>query len=347
VLREGQKTQDGRRRRCLAHAGRRPCRRSGQSRVKEEKRRGRPLFVSDGVVVGGVGCNEVDGAEGAGSFNELYQLVVTSPQPLGAEGTRQSGAESKRGVRWVKVQDWGWAGEEEADDDEGEGGGSPLTVNGFGLGAIPDEEQASLEAYMTQVQDMITKYDRLAKCWPFLIAERLLKIQMGRLRHIKTALTEKLDNHPLSSANCASFNSNIPTGIPSALTLRHSRLPCPRRLPRPRYHVKASPTANLFLGLTVDYDTGNRTLTMSMSSYIPALLHLHRPQGIRLASSPSIYIPPKFDSSAPQMSPEDFSQPASTAQKLELQATGGHRVPHVLCPHPRPYPSPCCHVPCC
>ena len=91
-----------------------------------------------------------------------------------------------------------------------------------------------------------------------------------------------------------------------------------------RYHVKASPTANLFLGLTLDYDTGNRTLTLSMPSYIPALLHLHhRPQGIRLASSPSIYIPPKFGSSAPQMSPEDFSQPASPAQKLELQEVIG------------------------
>jgi hypothetical protein len=31
------------------------------------------------------------------------------------------------------------------------------------------------------------KYDRLTKCWPFLIAERVLKIQMSRLRHIKTA----------------------------------------------------------------------------------------------------------------------------------------------------------------
>jgi hypothetical protein len=97
-----------------------------------------------------------------------------------------------------------------------------VDVNGtiqalIGFGAIPDEEQASLESYMFNVQEMIMKYDRLAKCWPFLIAERLLKIQMGRLHHIKAALTEKLHNHPLSSANCASFGSNIPTGIPSAL----------------------------------------------------------------------------------------------------------------------------------
>jgi hypothetical protein len=62
---------------------------------------------------------------------------------------------------------------------------------------------------------------------------------------------------------------------------------------------------------------------MSMPSYIPALLHLHRLQGIRLPSSPSIYIPQNFGSSAPQMSPEDFSQPASTAQKLELQEVVG------------------------
>ncbi len=38
MLREGQKTRDGRRRRCIAPAGRRPCHRSGQSRAREEKR---------------------------------------------------------------------------------------------------------------------------------------------------------------------------------------------------------------------------------------------------------------------------------------------------------------------
>ena len=47
----------------------------------------------------------MDGAEGAGSFNELYQLVVTSPQPPGAEGTGQSGAKSQSGAGWVEVID--------------------------------------------------------------------------------------------------------------------------------------------------------------------------------------------------------------------------------------------------
>ncbi len=46
-----------------------------------------------------------------------------------------------------------------------------VDVNGtiqslIGFGAIPDEEQASLEAYMTDVQEMIMKCDRLTKCWP-------------------------------------------------------------------------------------------------------------------------------------------------------------------------------------
>ncbi len=57
-----------------------------------------------------------------------------------------------------------------------------------------------------------------------------------------------------------------------------------------------------------------------MPSYIYALLHLYRPQGIRLASSPSIYIPPKF---------EDFSQLASTAQKLELHEVIGSLMYYV------------------
>ncbi len=57
----------------------------------EKKRRRRPLFAGNGVIVGGVGQGKVDGAEDARSFNELYQLVVTCKQPLGVEGqTEQS-----------------------------------------------------------------------------------------------------------------------------------------------------------------------------------------------------------------------------------------------------------------
>ena len=44
----------------------------------------------------------MDGAEGARSVNELYQLVVTCEQPLGTEGARQSRTKGER--RTVRVE---------------------------------------------------------------------------------------------------------------------------------------------------------------------------------------------------------------------------------------------------
>ena len=51
-------------------------------------------------------------------------------------------------------------------------------------------------------------------------AQRLLKIQVTRLKNIKYALTEKLNNHPLSTANTAVIGSennqrNPPAGYDS------------------------------------------------------------------------------------------------------------------------------------
>ena len=85
------------------------------------------------------------------------------------------------------------------------------------LRAIPNDNQATLESYLISVQEMINKYDQLFKNWPFLIALRLLQTQGARLRHIKSALTERINSHPLASANCATFNPNLPVVIPSAL----------------------------------------------------------------------------------------------------------------------------------
>ena len=61
----------------------------------------------------------MDGAEGARSFNELYQLVVTCTQPLGAEKARHSRAKSQRGTVRVEVEDGGGGG----GDRRGRGGG--------------------------------------------------------------------------------------------------------------------------------------------------------------------------------------------------------------------------------
>ncbi len=87
----------------------------------------------------------------------------------------------------------------------------------IGLGAmIPNEEQATLESYMTRVEEILTRYEGYLQEWPFLVAQRLLKMQVSRLRSIKHALTEKLDNHPLSTANTAIFGSGQNQGNPPA-----------------------------------------------------------------------------------------------------------------------------------
>ena len=50
----------------------------------------------------------------------------------------------------------------------------------------------------------------------FLVAQRLIKMQVARLKNIKHALTEKLNNHPLSTANTAVIGSNNNNGNPPA-----------------------------------------------------------------------------------------------------------------------------------
>jgi hypothetical protein len=52
----------------------------------------------------------VNGAEGARSGNELYQLVVTGPQPLGAERASHSRAKGQRGTVRVEIENGGGGG---------------------------------------------------------------------------------------------------------------------------------------------------------------------------------------------------------------------------------------------
>ncbi len=81
---------------------------------------------------------------------------------------------------------------------------------------IPNREQRALEDLMEKVQEVTNWYFYWTKNWPFLSAHRLLKMQLGRCNHIKRVLTELLKNHPLSSANSASFTSNANPGNPPA-----------------------------------------------------------------------------------------------------------------------------------
>jgi hypothetical protein len=89
-------------------------------------------------------------------------------------------------------------------------------ANLVSLGALPDQEQESLENCMLNVEEILTKYEKYLQEWPFLVAKRLIKMQVARLKSIKTALTEKLNNHPLSSAYTAVFGFDLNQGNPPA-----------------------------------------------------------------------------------------------------------------------------------
>jgi hypothetical protein len=80
------------------------------------------------------------------------------------------------------------------------------------FGTIPNREQRALEDLMVKVQQVIDSYSYWSKNWPFLAANRLLKLQLIRCGHIKRVLTELLPKHPLNSANSASFTSNDNSG---------------------------------------------------------------------------------------------------------------------------------------
>ncbi len=80
--------------------------------------------------------------------------------------------------------------------------------------AIANLEQTTLEDYMTKVHEMdMALTDHIAN-WPFLAAQRLLKLQLSRLRVIKQALTLRLHGHPLHGDNIAGFNNPDPNADP-------------------------------------------------------------------------------------------------------------------------------------
>ncbi len=79
-------------------------------------------------------------------------------------------------------------------------------------GTIPNREQTALEDLMEKVQEITIRYFNWAKSWPFLAAHRLLTMQLNRCNHIKRVLTELLNNHPLNSANSASYTSSFNPG---------------------------------------------------------------------------------------------------------------------------------------
>ncbi len=60
---------------------------------------------------------------------------------------------------------------------------------------------------MIKIEESLNRYEGYLREWPFLVAQRLLKMQVSRLRSIK---------HALSTANTAVFGSDQNQGNPPA-----------------------------------------------------------------------------------------------------------------------------------
>ena len=90
------------------------------------------------------------------------------------------------------------------------------------------------------------------------------------------------------------------------------------------YHVKAHPIATKFLGFTLKHDRQLRTFALSYPGYADALLTRLRPDGVKLCSTPSVYTPPRFGSTAPQVPTTDTEPPASAAQRKDLEVAIGY-----------------------
>ena len=82
-------------------------------------------------------------------------------------------------------------------------------------GAISDDNKESFEEYLTSICEAEIKYVGHVVNWPFLAAHRLLRMQLQRLKTIKQALVERLDQFPLPDANSAGFENPDPNADPN------------------------------------------------------------------------------------------------------------------------------------
>jgi hypothetical protein len=90
------------------------------------------------------------------------------------------------------------------------------------------------------------------------------------------------------------------------------------------YHkVRVDWDGHNFIGYQIDHDRDARTLTLSMPGYIERVIHRFRPNGIKGAASPMIYVSPEYGVAAPQMEAIDETAPATPEQLKELQEITG------------------------
>jgi hypothetical protein len=92
---------------------------------------------------------------------------------------------------------------------------------------------------------------------------------------------------------------------------------------RKLYTVKVDSKGLKYLGMSIDIDRSSRHVTLTMPGYITKLLTRIRPNGIKGAHTPSVYIPPNYKAVTTQTATADTSPLASPTQQHELQVVIG------------------------
>ena len=92
---------------------------------------------------------------------------------------------------------------------------------------------------------------------------------------------------------------------------------------RKLYTVKIDWEGSKYLGMDILVNRHDRYVTISMPGYIAKLLRKVRPNGIKGASTPGIYVPPNYKSPKAQTATIDSSPLATKDQQHELQVVVG------------------------
>ena len=88
---------------------------------------------------------------------------------------------------------------------------------------------------------------------------------------------------------------------------------------RERYLLKFDWSPCQYLGIDIAFDKRKRTVKLSIPGYIPKMLRRFDPDGVGLATTPCIYIPPIKGIKAPQMVEELTSPPLDEKGKTRVQ----------------------------
>jgi hypothetical protein len=81
--------------------------------------------------------------------------------------------------------------------------------------AIPDDSKESFEGYLTSICEAEIKYVSHVVHWPFLTSQRLLRLQQQRLKTIKQALIERLDQFPANGGGFENPDHNADPNPPN------------------------------------------------------------------------------------------------------------------------------------